>query len=133
MKISKKEIWRDIKGYQGIYQVSNKGRVKSLNYRRSKEEHIMKVTTSHDGYLYLTLYKKGYQNYYPTIHRLVFQTFVRPLRKGEDVHHLNENKLDNRVENLIAIDKSQHLSVHKKEQHTTKDPVTGRFIKENKE
>lgn len=127
-----KEQWKDIKDYEGKYQVSSWGRVKSLNYRRSGKEHLLKPSVSRDGYEYLTLYKKGQKNTYPTIHRLVYQTFVRPLAKGEQIHHL-KGKRNNRVENLTAQFKSQHLSYHKSAHHTKKDPKTGKFIKENKE
>ena len=50
-KIMEKEIWKDIKGYEGKYQVSNLGRVKSLNYHRSGKERILKNLINTRGYL----------------------------------------------------------------------------------
>lgn len=70
--IRKKEIWRDIAGFVGLYKVSNFGRVKSLNYKGTHKEGIMKPHVSPDGYQYVTLYKPGQKKKYPTIHRLVF-------------------------------------------------------------
>ena len=46
-----KEVWKDIEGYEGKYQVSDSGRVKSLNYRRSKKEKVIKSWKRKDGYL----------------------------------------------------------------------------------
>ena len=45
------EIWKDISGYEGLYQVSNLGNVKSLNYRRNGKERILKPGTDKDGYI----------------------------------------------------------------------------------
>ena len=54
-----KEIWRDIKGYEGKYQVSNTGKVKSLNYKRTGKERIMKGNDNGHGYLRVSLTKDG--------------------------------------------------------------------------
>ena len=51
------EIWKDIEGYEGLYQVSNKGRVKSLNYRRTGKEGILQYSLDSYGYLKVTLHK----------------------------------------------------------------------------
>ena len=53
------EIWKDIKGYEGKYQVSNLGRVRSLNYRRTGKERILKYLINTRGYLTTVLYKNG--------------------------------------------------------------------------
>ena len=52
-----KEIWKDIEGYEGLYQVSNYGRVKSLNYNHTKEERIRKLDISNKGYASILLSK----------------------------------------------------------------------------
>jgi hypothetical protein len=96
MKI--KEIWRDVVGYEGLYQVSNLGRVKSLNYKQTGKEGILKQTLR-KGYFYVVLCKDSIHKKYST-HRLVVEAFLGKISKGHVVNHINENKLDNRVENL---------------------------------
>lgn len=105
-----KEIWKDIKGYEGLYQISNKGRVKSLSRFISSgkgkykvEEKIKKPSKRmrKDGtcYMAVVLYKNNkYKNFY--IHRLVANAFLENPDKKETVNHINGNKEDNIVENL---------------------------------
>lgn len=52
-----KEIWKDIEGYEGEYQISNYGNVKSLNYLRTGKERILKPGKNRGGYYYVQLYK----------------------------------------------------------------------------
>ena len=55
--IMEREIWRDIEGYEGLYQVSNLGNVKSLDYRKSGKEKILKSLIKNNGYCNVELYK----------------------------------------------------------------------------
>ena len=93
------EIWRDIEGYEGLYQVSNKRRVKSLNYNKSGKEGILKPRKSKDGYLQLQLHKEGECKDY-RVHRLVGQTFLENLEGLPEINHKDEDKTNNCVENL---------------------------------
>lgn len=93
------EIWKDIKGYEGLYQVSNKGRVKSLNYRRIGKEGILKGRPDKDGYLRIGLYKNKKQKPF-YIHRLVAIAFLPNPNNLPQVNHKDENKENNHVENL---------------------------------
>lgn len=88
------EIWRDIPGYLGLYQVSNFGRVLSLITNR-----ILKFNNAGKGYLQVTLCKDGIQKNY-LVHRLVAMTFIQNPNNLPQVNHRNEVKTDNRVENL---------------------------------
>ena len=91
------EEWRDIIGYEGLYQVSNLGRVKSFWRGR---ERIKKPVKAFNGYLHIELFKKGGKRKGFTVHRLVASAFIpNPLNKRE-VNHVNGVKTDNRVENL---------------------------------
>ena len=54
-----KEVWKDIRGYEGLYQVSNLGRVKSLNYKRTGKERILKITKDRNGYYLVNLRKNN--------------------------------------------------------------------------
>lgn len=88
------EIWKDIPGYEGLYQVSNFGNVKSL---RSKK--LLKNTPQNTGYLKVTLYKNGNFKKH-SVHRLVAEIFIDNPDKKRTVNHINGIKYDNRVENL---------------------------------
>lgn len=99
------EIWKDIEGYEWLYQVSNLGRVKSLDrYVRNrngmtmKKGRIMKPFIRKDGYMHVNLIKDGMKLCY--IHRLVAVSFIpNPLGLAE-VNHKDENKANNTVDNL---------------------------------
>lgn len=92
------EIWKDIKGYEGLYQVSNYGRVKSLNYRRTGKEQLMKPILNTNGYFCVWLYNK--QNKIYSIHRLVAEAFIPNPDNLPCVNHKDEDKTNNHVDNL---------------------------------
>lgn len=98
------EEWKDIKGYEGIYQISNIGNVKALNFgspthKQRRGERLLKKITSSTGYFVVTLYKEriGIQHF---IHRLVADNFIPNPFNYPVVDHINTNTKDNRVENL---------------------------------
>lgn len=93
-----KEIWKDIAGYEGLYQVSNFGRVKSLNYNRTGQARILKAKTS-SPYDQVSLWNKGKMKY-ATIHRLVAVAFLSQEDGKNYVNHKNGDKRDNRAGNL---------------------------------
>lgn len=94
------EIWKDIEGYESLYQVSNLGNVKSLNYNKTKKERLLKLTKNKDGYLQVNLHKEGKAKIY-RVHRLVALAFIPNNDKTKDqVNHIDEDKTNNRVENL---------------------------------
>lgn len=100
------EIWKDIKGYEGYYQVSNQGRVKSLNRTVSKNynprrirERILKVRPDKDGYLCVTLSVDNVKKGFP-VHRLVAMTFIPNPENKRTVNHIDGDKTNNCVENL---------------------------------
>lgn len=93
------EIWKDIEGYEGLYQVSNLGNVRSLNYRGLKGcIHILKPQNVR-GYLVVPLSKNNTTRQYK-IHRLVAQAFIQNLDNKPQVNHRDEDKLNNNVSNL---------------------------------
>lgn len=92
------EIWRDIEGYENLYQVSNLGRVKSLNYNHTGKEKIMKAKKD-KGYLRVQLYKDGKPKFY-SVHRLVATSFLPNPNNLSQVNHIDEDKSNNIVDNL---------------------------------
>lgn len=101
MATEKIEIWKYIKGYENLYQISNLGRVKSMGNGNSSnsKERILKPTTNNKGYLYIGLCKDGKVKYY-LVHRLVANSFIDNPDNYNEVNHINEDKTDNRVNNL---------------------------------
>lgn len=95
------EIWFDIFGYEGLYQVSDKGRVRSLYDGRHDKERIkvLKSNPQHGGYLKVTLCV-GHSRKHFKVHRLVAQAFLPDYSEDLQVNHLDENKKNNCVENL---------------------------------
>ena len=91
-----KEIWKDIPGYEGIYQASSLGRIRS--FKRNKAI-ILKPGRSKNGYYNVVLCLNSVGKN-AIVHRLVWTTFNGPIPEGLQINHLNENKSDNRLENL---------------------------------
>lgn len=100
------EIWKDVKDYEGLYQVSNHGRVRSLGHYTLMKNgrtrfHIGKVIIPHhysNGYLFVCLSKRGIYKQI-LLHRLVLITF-NGIKNGYEVNHIDENKENNRLDNL---------------------------------
>lgn len=100
------EIWKDIVGYEGLYQVSNLGRVKSLerkvknkNGYRTVSDKILKQAKKTEGYLFVNLWKEGKQKIMKS-HRLVAEAFLPNPENLPQVNHKDENPSNNNVSNL---------------------------------
>ena len=93
------EVWRDVVGYEGLYQVSNMGNVKSLNYRRTGKERTLKPSFDAYGYLVVILSKGGKQSIYK-VHKLVAEVFIENPSNKPCICHINTLRVDNRAENL---------------------------------
>lgn len=93
------EEWRDIKGYEGLYQISNLGRVMSFNFYRSSTPKILTPTSNGTGYFKICLNKNRITKQF-LIHRLVAEAFLPNTNNYEMVNHKDENKANNRVDNL---------------------------------
>lgn len=110
-----KEIWKPIEGYPD-YEVSSLGRVKSLKFGKEK---ILKGIKDKNGYLRVILYKEGKLKGY-SVHRLVAQAFLPNPDNLPQVNHRNENKTDNRVENLEWCDSSYNTNFGTRTERITK-------------
>lgn len=104
--------WKNIPGYEGIYQASNLGDVRSIPFERADKtgrisHYAGKILKQHknsrNGYMYVHLLGKAH-----SVHRLVLSAFTGN-RAGMDVNHLNGNKEDNRIENLEWCSRSENI------------------------
>lgn len=119
------EVWKDIEGFEGLYQISNEGNGKSLERyiesdkktRLLKERQLVPKEINSKDYLCFHLFKNG-KDYFPTIHQLVAQAFIPNPNNYDVVHHIDEDPTNNKVENLMWMDRSEHQSMHMKERHS---------------
>lgn len=115
------EIWKDVKGYEGIYEVSNLGNIKSLRRllphfcggNRVKSEIILKIKIGKLGYCSLSLSKNNkYKSY--LVHRLVCIAFIPNPENKPQVNHIDGNKSNNNAFNLewVSSKENYHHSVN---------------------
>ena len=111
------EIWKDIKGYKGLYQVSNYGRVKSLDryvnnrysgyFRKGKILSINYIKTTPNYTRPSVLLSKKCKKYSKVISRLVVETFIGNI-KNKEIHHKDHNPQNNNINNLKILDSKTH-------------------------
>lgn len=110
------EIWKDIPQFEGIYQASTKGRIRSLDrerYCRNKHTFLCKgkilmPKIQNSGYMIVWLRKDG-KTYAKTIHRLIAKTFIPNPSAFEQVNHKDGNKINNNVKNLEWCSRSENV------------------------
>ena len=135
------EIWKDIKGYEGLYQVSNLGRIKSLpretNNQFSWCERILKLKKTKFGYLVACLKVNG-KDSFKSVHRLVAEAFIPNPLNLPQVNHKDEDKSNNRVDNLEWCDAVYNMNygtciqrrVEKQSKAVNQYTLDGVFIKQ---
>ena len=115
------EQWKDIKGYEGLYQISNYGRVKRLsrtyktynyltkryNERKIKEKILKGAINKGYNRICLTKNKKETNHF---VHRLVVENFVRKLNDDETIDHIDCNKLNNNINNLEIVSIQENIT-----------------------
>lgn len=125
------EIWRTPIGKGEIYdnyQVSNFGQILSLNYERTRKPKLLKTSKDKNGYLRVSLYKNGKQNYFQ-IHRLVAETFLPNPNNLPQVNHIDENKENNRVDNLEWCTHEYNINYGTHNERISKAMTNGKLSK----
>lgn len=125
------EIWKSIDGFEGLYEVSNLGRIKCLEHKcpgrykgrfRTVKEHIMKITKNKaNGYYYVILSNSDRGKTF-AVHRLVAQAFLENPDNLPCVNHKDENKQNNNVQNLewcTPLYNNTYNDVHKNRKRYT--------------
>lgn len=111
------EEWRPVVGYEGSYEVSNTGKVKSLNYNHTGKEGVLKANRHKNGYLFAALSKCG-KIKIKSIHRLVWEAFKYIIPEGMEIDHINTVRDDNRLDNLRCVTrKENHANPLSKKRH----------------
>lgn len=119
------EIWLDVVGYVGLYKVSSAGRVKSLKFGK---ERILKPAPNGSGYLLVNLYKDGKMKTMK-VHRLVATAFIPNPDNLPFINHKDENKANNRVENLEWVTASYNINYGTRNERVAKSLTNGKLSK----
>ena len=112
------EIWKNVVGYEGLYLVSNLGRVKNIRYKHGSKvagvegkivvrDKILKPFSTSKGYMHIELSKLNGESKTFKVHRLVMEAFTSPCSDMQ-VNHINGIKSDNRLENLEWVTQSEN-------------------------
>lgn len=111
-----REVWKPVPGYDGLYEISNHGKVKSLerkmpyqNSFRAVPERILKTNIINGGYVQVTL-QKGRRRKSLLVHRLVAESFIQNPQNLPQVNHIDGNKLNNRSDNLEWCTAKENIS-----------------------
>ena len=104
-----REVWKPIPGYEGLYQVSDLGRVKSLNYNHTGKEQILSPGKRGGGYMFVNLCKDGKVKKF-LVHRLVWIAFNGPIPVGMVINHKDERPWNNRLDNLMVCTQKANIN-----------------------
>lgn len=116
------EEWKDIEGYEGLYQVSNLGRVKRSKGKYMKSERILRLFINTPGYLQVMLCKNNKCKKF-TVHRLVAEAFIPNHENKPQVNHIDEDKTNNMVSNLEWMTAKENVN------HGTRNERSSKKIK----
>lgn len=100
------EVWKNIKGYENIYQVSNLGNVRRIY--ANKKTKILRPSLNKSGYLYVCICEKGKKKLF-RVHKLVALAFLGDIPDNLEINHINGIKTDNRKDNLEYVSRSYNL------------------------
>lgn len=124
----KTEIWKPIVGFEGLYEVSNIGRVKSLK-RNTTSGRVLSQALNR-GYMSVVLCKNG-KHYNAKVHRLVAMAYIQNPNKKKEVNHIDGNKTNNRAENLewvTASENAKHARLKGLNPCGRNNPITSKSV-----
>ena len=105
------EMWKDVKGHEGYYQVSSFGNVRSLNYRRTGRVQNLKIQyRDKNRFSFIALYRDGFCEIME-VNRLVYEVFVQEVDMNYDIVHIDGNYKNNRLSNLKQSDKNADYAI----------------------
>lgn len=107
-----KEIWKDIPGYEGLYKISSYGNI--MNKKNNNLKYM-----NRRGYLYVSLWKNNKGKKY-RVHRLVAEIFIPKIQGKDVVNHIDENKRNNKVDNLEWCTQQENLKKYFENHKTIK-------------
>ena len=100
------EIWKDVVGYEGLYMISNLGRIKSFHHKRAR---ILKPGQNKLGYRMLSLFKNEIGKT-KMVHRLIAESFIPNTENKPCIDHINGDPTDNRIENMKWCTHKENLN-----------------------
>lgn len=116
------EVWKPVPNYEGLYDVSNFGRVKSLNYCGRYNISILKIHKDKKGYFCVTLTKNHTRKTYK-VHRLVYEAFNGTIPDDMQVNHINEIKTDNSLWNLNLMTNQENCNYGRRNLNLSKSHI----------
>lgn len=119
------EVWNDIPEYEGVYQISNCGRVKS-----TKSGKILRPQRDIITHYYKHLLSRNSVRRSIVVHVAVAQVFIGPRPVNHDIHHIDGNVSNNEVSNLRYVDRTEHGSFHGKQQTIVLKKLTAEQVRE---
>ena len=126
LKDLKNEIWKPIKQYENLYDVSNYGRIKRKIFINCKailnKEKILKCVETTGNYLLVGLYKSG-KGKTRLVHRLVAENFLNNKNNYQEINHIDENKHNNRIDNLEWCLKKYNLNYGTRNERISKNNI----------
>lgn len=106
--------WKSVLGLEDKFEVTKDGDIKSLKWHRTNKEKVLNIKPREDGYIRIH-WRDGKRVLGKYLHIAVWEAFNGEVPNGYDVHHINHNPSDNRLENLELITKTEHAIMHNKD------------------